>query len=145
MIGAELFVRAAMIVPVKVTILARASAGYAGDEVRGAIQRSLNDWLNSSNRGFGTQLYAADLWSCAAQTTVGGIRVIDQVLSLRADVNGRILTMNPPVPPVPRTFTFAGTKHVAAEEGSSDFIAIADHAILWGRPDHVVQLEGAMP
>jgi len=143
MVGLELFVQAARIAPVKVSIEARAIAGYNGEDVRQAVRCALNDWLNSKDRGFGTRVYGGDLWSCAAQATIKGARVIDQVISLVADVNGSVIEVKGQAER--GNLMTVSYVSLAPDKPSIGIVKIPAHAVLWGRPDHVVDLVGDTP
>jgi predicted phage baseplate assembly protein len=144
MVGLELFVQAARIVPVKVTVVASAVAGYNAEDVRQAVRGALNRWLNSKDRGFNTSVYGGDLWSCAAQATIGSARVIDQVKSLKVDLDGSIIEIREEQAGQGSLMT---ASFVASEpkERSTGVVKIPAHAVLWGRPDHVVDLVGDAP
>lgn len=142
MVGLELSVRPAHILPVRVTVEALAVPGYPVDEVARAVTQALNTWLNSDERGFGTRLNAGDLWASAAQATVGQTRVIAQMLSLSAEVGGKII--GTALEPNDRPSMIMEFSKSASSDALTA-MTIPAHSIVWGRPDHRIRLGGATP
>jgi predicted phage baseplate assembly protein len=140
MIGVELFVQAARIVPVKVIVTAVPVAGNPLDDVARVVRDSLNNWLNSTDRGFGTELYGADLWSCVMQAKVGSAAAVQQITRLTAEVSGHgtiRLGMERDESGKPKLLGFGKSDEIA--------IRIPNHAVLWGRPDHEFVVDRSGP
>lgn len=141
MVGSELFVRSALIVPVQVTARVRPVIGQNGEEVQRAIRKALNDYLNSDDRGFGTILHDGDLWSCVSQATIRGTRVVAEIQRITADVGGvRLGATDLLVEPAEMLMQVS--KMPAKKSSDALFVQIAEHAALWGRPDHTIDFVG---
>lgn len=140
MVGCELFVQAARIVPIKLTIILTANAGFSDDVVKREVSKTLNDWLNSDERGFRTNLTGGDLWSRVLQATVAGAPVVREIESLVASI---------------------GDKKISLEQSKDGFnisvsntpigvpptlnVRLQDYEIPWGVPNHEIKVTGASP
>ena len=140
MVGSELFVRPALIIPVRVTARVRLLPGQSGEEAQRAIRQALNDYLNSDDRGFGTLLHDGDLWSCVAQAAIRGTRVAAQVESVTAEVGEKRLGTAPGQSD--GADMIMNVSDVTPKSTGEVLLQIAEHAVLWGRPDHNIQFVG---
>ena len=136
-IGCELFVRPAEIVPIQVILTIAPTDGLARDLVQKAVSQALNRQLNDDGRGIGTPLYAGDVWAWALETKVGPTIAVRQIYDLLIDA-GRFGTLHLQLSREGKN----RHKTIAGEKGESVALLIPDHAVLWGRPDHEIHLDG---
>ncbi|MER9059908.1 putative baseplate assembly protein [Mesorhizobium sp. M0698] len=140
-VGCELFVQAARIVPVKLTIKMTASAGFSLDLVKREVSKTLNEWLNSDERGFGTNLTGGDLWSRVLQTTIAGAPVVGEIESLVASIGGKNISL---------VQSKDGLKILPFGTSPDDAsptlnVRLEKHEIPWGLPNHDIEVTGAAP
>lgn len=140
-VGCELFVQAAGIVPVKLTIKMTANAGFSDDAVQRAVTKSINDWINSDERGFGTNLIGGDLWSRVLQTTVAGAPVVGEIEELVAAVGDKTISLE----------QANGKIQIMSLDKSSDNpapvfnVRLEKHEVPWGLPSHEILVTGVAP
>ena len=136
MIGSEVHVRAAQIVPVKVTVTIRRASGVGAENAKAAIRTAINAWLNDEARGFGTRIYATEIWSAIVQARSRDTRVVNGIISLHVKIEGRgelnILPSDDDQddPKIAVLGATADAKNVS--------LRLPDHAVPWGGEDHVV-------
>ncbi|MGO7807182.1 putative baseplate assembly protein [Rhizobium ruizarguesonis] len=141
MVGCELFVRPARIVPVKLEIRMKVKAGFSVNDVEREVNKAINDWLNSDDRGFGPNLYGGDLWSRAAQATVGGVFAVAQIERLAADIGGKKILLEPS-----GSDGNVVTAAVSPDGFSSNLnVQLLGHEIPWGYPNHLITFAGSVP
>jgi predicted phage baseplate assembly protein len=137
-IGCELFVQAARIVPVKLTVAVTANPGFSVDVVQREVGKTLNDWLNSDERGFGINLSGGDLWSRVLQTTVMETPVVKEIESLVAFIGDQVISLEE---------STAGKIQALGRcpDDPSPIlnVRLQRHEIPWGVPNHTIMVTGA--
>jgi hypothetical protein len=131
-------VQAARIVPVKLTVAITANPGFSVDVVQREVSKTLNDWLNSDERGFGINLSGGDLWSHVLQTTVMETPVVKEIESLVAFIGDQVISLEE---------STAGKIQALGRcpDDPSPIlnVRLQRHEIPWGVPKHTITVTGA--
>jgi predicted phage baseplate assembly protein len=113
LVGAEVFVEAAKIVPVQVIATVEGRSGVPFTEVTKQAQRALNDFLNAPAREIGKAVWRDQIFAALLQA-----RDVARVIELHLDVPDHL------------------SDAALTERG----VVLKDQAVVWGRPDHKIRL-----